>query len=343
MAGFVNKSTYKSCKHLTCTVGTLQETIQKYGVAIVAGVLNQAECDAMSDGLDTWLEQFPRYDKNRPEKWRISDLAPVQSMIYQGHEIGQCQMVWDVRQNPKIVSIFESFYNVKDPKDLLVSFDGVGFLFPGKKIWNQSEYGNFHVDQGYLEPGFRTLQSWVTAFDVNEGDATITVFEKSNQWHSIMKEVFHKNDTRNKHFNVLEPDQLKYLVQNGCHPISITCKKGDMVFWDSRTVHAGTKPFEWRSSPNKRLVVYVCYAPIPPRDVNENKEKYLQRKQQIKQKKIERFEARRMTTHHPIRGNLFPRIPRHATIRVYKRQDPILTPLGRRLVGYDDDDDDYTK
>lgn len=336
MAGFVNESTYRSCEHLVCTKETLQDVIVAYGVGIIPGVLTQEECEAMNNGLDIWLEQFPSYDKNHPEKWRLGDLAPVQSMIYQGHEIGQCQMVWDVRQNPKIVSIFESVYNKTDPKDLMVSFDGVGFLFPGKKIWNKTESGNFHVDQGYLEPEFRTLQSWVTAFDVNKGDATLTVFEKSNQWHSIMKEKYHKHDTHNQHFNILEQNQLEYLVKNGCCPISITCKKGDMVFWDSRTVHAGTKPFKWRSEPNKRLVVYVCYAPIPPRDANETVEKYEQRKRQIKQKRIERFEARRMTTHHPIRANLFPKVPRHANIREYELQNPVLTPLGRRLVGYDD-------
>jgi hypothetical protein len=62
--------------------------------------------------------------------------------------------IWQCRSEPGVLNAFETVYN---DKDLIVSFDAVGFGFPNRtdippnKPWP-------HQDQDPDKPGFRCLQ-----------------------------------------------------------------------------------------------------------------------------------------------------------------------------------------
>jgi hypothetical protein len=64
------------------------------------------------------------------------------------------KFVWDVRTEPGVLDTFRKVYN---DKDLIVSFDAVGFGFPNRtdlplnKPWP-------HQDQDPTKPGFRVMQ-----------------------------------------------------------------------------------------------------------------------------------------------------------------------------------------
>ena len=51
-------------------------------------------------------------------------------MLVQYWNVGHAQVSWNVRQNPKIIEIFEHFW--KTP-DLQVSYDGLSFNLPPEK------------------------------------------------------------------------------------------------------------------------------------------------------------------------------------------------------------------
>ena len=57
------------------------------------------------------------------------------------------------------------------------------FPFPEEtnRGWHRSTW--YHTDQSYLRPDFECVQDWVTAYDVDEGDATLAFMEKSNIYH----------------------------------------------------------------------------------------------------------------------------------------------------------------
>ena len=103
-------------------------------------------------------------------------------MLLQNCQVGQSQFVWDIRQNEKVIDVFKTIWGTDD---LLCSFDGASFHFPPeltnrgwfRKLW-------YHTDQSYLTPDFKCIQSWVTAYDVNTGDATLSFMDKSHKFHS---------------------------------------------------------------------------------------------------------------------------------------------------------------
>lgn len=64
------------------------------------------------------------------------------------------KFVWDIRTEPKVLETFQKVYN---DKDLIVSFDAVGFGFPNRKDLPPNKPWP-HQDQDPTKPGFRVMQ-----------------------------------------------------------------------------------------------------------------------------------------------------------------------------------------
>lgn len=314
-----------------CTADSLKETLTNYGVAIIPSVLDDNECEQMAQGmwdtLETWTSNWSLpITKGSPESWKqIRDLFPKHSMLIQQYGLGHAQFIWNLRQNPKCVNIFAKFWNC-DEKDLLVSFDAASFHMPSEvtKIgWHRQTW--HHTDQSYLRNDFECMQSWITAYDVNEGDATLSVLEGSHKFHKEFAEQFGIKEKDNWYKLGLQAE-IDFYKNKGCNEVRIKCPKGSIVFWDSRTIHCGVEPRKGRASQNFRCVAYLCYM-----------SRSLATKKDI-QKKIKAFEEMRMTTHWPCKAKLFPKMPRTYGAEVKPITElvkPVINELGRRLAGYD--------
>lgn len=308
----------------------IREMIAKYGVAIIPGVLNDEECNRMINGIwdyfehitSKWEVPIQRHDVNT---WNeIYKLYPSHSMLFQHFGIGHTQCIWDLRQNEKIVEIFAHIWEC-EKEDLLVSFDGLSFNIPPEytnRGWNRNHTW-FHTDQSYTRVEFECVQSWVTGFDVKEGDATLAFMEGSQKYHSEFAHQFGVNDK--KDWYKLNEEQEAFYRAKGCAYKKIACPRGSLVLWDSRTIHCGIQAMKNRRDTNFRTVVYLCYT--PRNMANEKKIK----------KKINAFENLRMTSHWPHRVTMFPKKPRtyggHQPV-VIPIKPPLVNELGRKLIGY---------
>jgi hypothetical protein len=297
-----------------CTPEEITQMIEQYGVAIVPNVLSSEECEEMKKNMWDAIEQLTSkfevpIDRANDKTWRsFYDLFPLHSMLVQHHSIGHSKLAWSARTNAKVIECFEKIW-MTDAKDLLTSFDGASIHLPPEitnKGWLQpkkvSGLGSLHTDQTFHTNDFECIQSWVTAFDVNEGDATFTFLEGSNKYHKEFADTFNVKSTQKKNDNwyqIKEQDQLDfYVVEKNCEKKSIRCPAGSMVFWDSRTIHSGQEAVKTRKNPNFRCVVYVCMLPRKLSDPKNLK------------KKIKAFEERRTTTHNPCIIKLFSKSPR---------------------------------
>ena len=169
--------TYEYEKYATTKEG-LREMLDTYGVAIIPCVLDEEECEKMLNGIWAYFECLTQTWETPitkdPATWReFGKLFPLHSMLYQHFSVGHAQVCWDLRQNEKVIDIFKYFWG-KD--ELKVSFDGMSFNPPPevtKRGWGRDLW--LHSDQSFLRNGFECMQSWVTALDVNDGDATLCV------------------------------------------------------------------------------------------------------------------------------------------------------------------------
>lgn len=323
-----NMPVYEFDRYVTTAAG-VRATLEKYGVAIVPQVLSDAECDAMVDRMWAFLEHITQdwecpIVRASPSTYRsLFDLFPSHSMLLQHFQVGHSAMCWEVRQHPAVVAVFATLWGCA-AEDLLASFDGASVHLPGevtgrgffRKTWH-------HCDQSFQRNTFECAQGWVTGVDVREGDATLCLYEGSHRWHKELRETF--GVTEKKDWYKLTAEQEAFYVSKGCVERRIKCPKGSLVLWDSRTIHCGVEAQKGRRDPNVRVVSYVCYTPRAWCD------------SKMLSKKIAAFEALRMTTHWPHRVTLFGKRPNTYGAKLAPTRDvapPILTALGRRLVGY---------
>ena len=318
---------YEKEKYLT-NPDQLKETIEKYGVGIIPNILNKDQINKMRDGMWDYLEHITQsfetqIDRNNNRTWvEFLKLYPKHSMLLQNYGVGHSQFVWDIRQNNNIINIFSKFWKTNE---LLTSFDGASFHFPPeynnrgwfRKVW-------YHTDQSYMRPDFECLQSWVTAYDVDEGDATLAFLEKSNIYHKDFQEKYNIKD-KSDWYKLNEEEQSFYINEKKCEEKRIKCDAGSMVFWDSRTIHCGTEAIRKRKNHNIRNIVYVCMTPkslATPAYIN---------------KKQKAFHELRMTSHWPHKPKLFPKNPRTyggPLPNITPINKPILTELGMKVAGF---------
>ena len=244
----------------------LKKKLKKYGVAIYPSILNDEEAKNMISGMWDFYEHITEntdleINRNKEDSWKnLYQLYPKHSFLQQHFGVGHSQVVWDLRQNSKIVNLFSDLWNVKN-EELLVSFDGFSFGFPHEVTKRGYFRGNtwYHTDQSFTRNNFECIQSWVTGFDVNEGDATLAFYESSHKYHKKFAKKFKITDKSD--WYKLNKDEEQFFIDNKCKEIRIKCPKGSIVFWDSRTIHCGTEALKERKKINYRAVIYLCYMP----------------------------------------------------------------------------------
>jgi hypothetical protein len=182
-----------------------------------------------------------------------------------------------------------------------------------------------HRDQSYLRNDFECIQSWVTAFDVNPGDATLTFLEGSHIYGKEFAQQFHKTGKEDWCKIENEQEHNFYVKEKGCQQRCISCPAGSMVFWDSRTIHSGREALKERKEANIRCVVYLCYQ---PRTMSTPS---------LLKKKQKAFHELRTTSHYPAKPTLFPKMPRTyggPIPNVPVLSAPIINDLGKSLAGF---------
>ena len=312
-------------KESYCSVDHAYEKITTEGYCVIKGVLNNQEVKNAKDDLWNTLNYITKnlknpIKKNDQKSWNTYfELNPIHSMLIQNCEIGHAQFFWDIRQNKNVVNIFSKIWNV-NPDELLVSFDGLSFHFPPEVTEKGWYEGNswFHTDQAPNNKKFTCIQGMITLYDINRGDATLRVLEKSCNYHD---KIFDINKVEsNKNWHEYEVNEMKYFKEKNCNPVRILAKEGDLILWDSRTAHHGIEPIKERKQQNFRAVTYICMTP-----------RYMIDEINLK-KKIKAFNDRRMTTHWPHNVKLFSNIRKD--INVNKIDEPKLSELGKKLAGF---------
>ena len=203
-------------------------------------------------------------------------------MLIQHFKVGHMQQIWDVRQHKNVYKVFTRIWKTKD---LTVSFDGASFgLKPEVTNRGWQNKGWLHIDQSPHRSDFECVQGWVTALDVQKGDATLTVLEGSHLLHDEFAKHFKldKDKTFRNDWLKLEQEHIDWYKTQGCVQRYIECPAGSLVLWDSRTgnypygvhslpfyithmyiltVHAGQSPSKGRENPKNRIVCYVSMMP----------------------------------------------------------------------------------
>ena len=299
---------------------SVRSVLNLHGVAVVQDVIPAA--DALAFGLtakrslgEIFVDPRENVQHDDPATIaRFKKLRAHHGGLLQSFGLSMTQACFDLRTREEVVRVFQHLWGT----DYLVgSFDGVCIAPPPEAIsakchLQTAENTWWHTDQR-PPSNFACVQAFVNCFPTNEDSATLSVLEGSQAHHAAFFEHFDVKPDSD--WYKLLPEHVTWFNERGC-----TWKRigplgpGDMVLWDSRTIHMGTLPlagrmdrlqarmsvpvnparhFEWR------VVLYVCYTPCTWSDAKDYA------------KKNQAFREGRATAHWPYGGiKLFSAQPR---------------------------------
>lgn len=315
-----------------CTLPQVNTKLENDGIAVIPNIISKKKLLQYKEDLwSTFREMTSNLDepirKSRPQSWRnIYELIPIHSMLIHHFNIGHCKLVWDIRQENKVIDTFAKIWNV-NKNDLLTSFDGLSFHLPPeitKRGWYR---GNdwYHTDQSRTKKELCCVQGMVTLFDINDGDASFCYMDKSHKLHQPFFDD-HPEITSKSDWYKLKGDDYNYF--KNCPQKRVKAKAGSLILWDSRLFHCGSEPLKTRKKPNFRGVIYVC---MTPRDFSDERNM---------KKKIKAFNNSRTTSHWPHDIKIFSKKPHTygQELADIKELEPVkfddLTDIGKKLAGF---------
>ncbi|KAJ5697463.1 transcriptional regulator family: Fungal Specific TF [Penicillium malachiteum] len=276
----IKQSSFK----LTGSYGDWRDELQSEGVVVIKNVMSASKAAYYQQKALDWLQSFgTALDYNDPSTW-IDENFPVQGKVnnFTGYCVSHEKFMWDARMEPKVL---EAFAKVWGTDELLVSFDALNITLPNRKDKPAPKPWP-HVDQSPFRRGLHCVQGIINLSQAGPEDGSLIVLPKSS---TLSDEFF---DTQvdpstwlEKDFRFFSEEEMQWYAARGNKPKKVLADPGDLILWDSRTVHWGGEPTP--KSDTIRTVIYASYSPVS-----------LATAETLERKK-EAIESFRATTHWP--------------------------------------------
>lgn len=214
--------------------------LEEHGYVIFAQTLSEAEAKTALGLLWDYLEGLGTgINRHERETWG-DDRWPtaVHGGILPSYGIGHSAAQWFIRDVPNVKA---GFAQIWDDDDLLVSFDGVTLWRPWtyEPSWKTNPGNSWlHIDQHPIgRPGKHCVQGLVNLLPTSPETGGNVVIPGSHRLFEKIPEQYAERLARIHpsidHFRF--PNDDENLVQN--QPIMCHMEAGDMLLWDSRTIH----------------------------------------------------------------------------------------------------------
>lgn len=157
---------------------------------------------------------------------------------------------------PGVLKAFECLWGTEE---LLVSFDSLNITFPNRKDVPRKPAWE-HIDQSPLRRGLHCVQGIINLSHSGPEDGGLTVYPGSHK----LNDEFFDTQTDKSTWDPLDrymysPEELSWFEARGIQPHKVCAEPGDLILWDSRTVHYGAEPTE--KSNTIRTAIYAAYTP----------------------------------------------------------------------------------
>ncbi|WWC88261.1 uncharacterized protein L201_003168 [Kwoniella dendrophila CBS 6074] len=232
------------------------------GYQVVKGVISREKSAEYVDRMYKWLESFGTGFKfDDKSTWHIDQLPAFhRGGLYNRYGVGHEQFVWDIRAEENLINEFAKIWGTDE---LLVSFDGINITLPlpAEELEGQRSKPWPHVDQSPNRQYKHCIQGIMNLEENGPKDGGLKVLEGSIQYYNEFFEEF-KNEMpkegwtwNDAHF--YNEKHLKWFENKGCKWIKAEAEPGDLILWDSRSIHYGALT----EGDKPRLATYVCYKP----------------------------------------------------------------------------------
>ena len=213
--------------------------LRREGYAVFSGVASPDEVSTAEDLMWDYFESLGvGILRGDPKTW--DEIPANEYGILLQFGIGQSAAMWHIRTLPNIHKVFSAVWGTDD---LIVDFGGAVIFRPlvsnCTERWRTAE-GWMHVDHNARRrPGLQTIQSSFLLTPQNKSNGGLVVIPRSWKHHDAVshRASTYWNAADDNHFLLIPPGDP---VLESAQPRFVAAERGDLVMWDSRTVHCNT-------------------------------------------------------------------------------------------------------
>ena len=243
-----------------------KQYLEREGYVVLKETLTKQQAGKTLNLLWDYLEELdtgiPRKD---PKTWADNRWPPAaHGGILPSYGIGHSKSQWYLRSIPNVKKAFAKIWGTED---LLTSFDGVSLWRP----WNinpqwKTESGQtwFHIDQHPISrPGKQCVQGLVNLLPTSEEIGGNVMVPGSHKFFKNIPQEYEERLAKLPlgvdHFR-FPNDDPKLSSQK---PIMCHMEVGDMLLWDSRTIHCSNSGSFLPKKTNEliRAASLICMMP----------------------------------------------------------------------------------
>jgi hypothetical protein len=335
--------------------------LEELGYCVIPQLFSAAETEALYEGVwHEYIEKaWPNCKMNDRSNWKETFPIHTKLGIFAGHA-GQTQVMWDLRQDPRIVDVFAKVWNTND---LIVSMDGISVMCPPEiregyfEPWPHADQSILRrqdnvahnnnppigfVSESLLKTKPYTIQGQFLFEDSADGDGGFYCIPKSHLKFTEFAPEIEAIDAREIPRNERSKARHSYILDffesgrdesgNPYCKKHITAPRGSLILWDSRTLHWNQHPSNdrpYNNPPKVRMVGYLSYAP---------KARLTNVGRSIRK---EAFETGTSTGHNPAypelkytKDHIKPEFHQYFEDPSYTQPKIKLTQLGKSLLGF---------
>lgn len=290
------------------TKDQMMAQLEDQGYVIVPDVITTEQCDQLYQGFWDWLTAMnPQLNREDRKTWTKDNLPLNTKGLIQHTNVAFQRFTVDAHMWLK--PLFKELWGTDQ---LWSSFDGVSFTTKGKKPtfksvedWRDRAWDKtaVHVDQ--TTPGFMSVQGGLAVLDQHEDQHVFVCVPQSHKYHEELLALGPAD--KQLHWEIQNEAQIAFMKEKGLKQTRVPLKRGSVVLWDSRLVHASAPHCKTAPEDSTRLQIFVCMKPALTDEAEVNKEMATRKRA---------YEEGRVSKHSADKIRLFSKRP-----RMYSKQD----------------------
>lgn len=235
----------------------LRAELKEHGFAVVKGAIPEAQATKIRKSAFDWLKSFGTgLDLDRPETW-IQKNLPINTFIkaYGNYCAAHEKFMWDARMEPGVLDAFSQIWGTDE---LLVSFGGLMIALPNRADAPARDPWE-HVDQHPRRRGLHCVQGIINLGVSGPEDGGLVVYPGSHKLHDEFFDTHSDIKVPVRDVYVFDREEMEWFKKRGLRPHKVCSEPGDLIMWDSRTIHYGGDPTP--RSTETRVAIYATYMP----------------------------------------------------------------------------------
>lgn len=239
------------------------------GFAVVRAAVGPPQLAVLRDSLWQFLESTTGMQRGDASTWGGSFPGPSHLGMLSWAGIGQSDFMWHARTAEGVTASFEVAWGLEPGTPLFTSFDGCAFFRPPQlePSWaSQGALSWLHIDQGTLKPSLCGIQGALLLYDQTVSSGGLVLVPRSHRRHQRILDSVGRHSGADD-FLPISADSPA--LEGLDDPALVLARAGDLLLWDSRTVHASAPASAAAPIPTdpdgtvrpSRAAAYVCMVP----------------------------------------------------------------------------------